>query len=482
MRKQTKTLIGRLLPLALLFGCGPSSLTVPQVEEGWDVYTGGVYRYGPSIMLGDDGSIDAWFAAPGGYFDGRNLKYDDTAAPHAVSLGRTHSAAQRFAESEPFYAVRVVCPNRGARNASLTLSLYAWQDDYATTVARKPVAVRRFENYKDNQSLEVTCPDRFPSGDYLWVLDGGSNDNSMVWRAEAPVSGVTNYFDGEPVGEGSYRARVSNERSDGGFFWDQASWQRSQDGGRTWTPEKMVLLPTEYASDHFSVCDPGLARWGGYYYAGYTSTENEGMVENHVYIARSRTPEGPWEKWNGTGWTTGTDVRPMILFTGDPTRFGAGEPSIVVLRDTVYFYYTWNDTGDEAVTTRLATADARDPLWPARLTFHGTVINKSDIPGADHCDVKYREDIGKFQAIHTAGRMGPKSYIVLWESSDGIRFERAGELRDNLEPYLHNCGWSGDSVGHMKRGVQQYISYAYGSDTSAWGQWNTRWSPIRLTE
>ena len=264
MRKQTKTLIGRLLPLALLFGCGPSSLTVPQVEEGWDVYTGGVYRYGPSIMLGDDGSIDAWFAAPGGYFDGRNLKYDDTAAPHAVSLGRTHSAAQRFAESEPFYAVRVVCPNRGARNASLTLSLYAWQDDYATTVARKPVAVRRFENYKDNQSLEVTCPDRFPSGDYLWVLDGGSNDNSMVWRAEAPVSGVTNYFDGEPVGEGSYRARVSNERSDGGFFWDQASWQRSQDGGRTWTPEKMVLLPTEYASDHFSVCDPGLARWGGY--------------------------------------------------------------------------------------------------------------------------------------------------------------------------------------------------------------------------
>jgi hypothetical protein len=46
-------------------------------------------------------------------------------------------------------------------------------------------------------------------------------------------------------------------------------------------------------------------------------------------------------------------------------------------------------------------------------------------------------------------------------------------------PYLHNCGWSGDEKGHIREGVQQYLSYAYGL-TWIWGQWSTRWVPIEL--
>lgn len=103
------------------------------------------------------------------------------------------------------------------------------------------------------------------------------------------------------------------------------------------------------------------------------------------------------------------------------------------------------------------------------------MIDKSAIAGSDHCDVKYREDIGKFQAVHTASRMSADSYIVLWQSDDGIRFEKIAELRDGLQPYLHNCGWSGDELGHIKPGVQQYIAYAYGTD---WGNWKTRWSRV----
>ena len=83
------------------------------VEPGWDIYTGGVYRYGPSIIVEKDGSIDAWFAAPGGYHDGKNLKYDENAAVKAIELNRGTIAAQRFSETQPFYALRVVCPNNG---------------------------------------------------------------------------------------------------------------------------------------------------------------------------------------------------------------------------------------------------------------------------------------------------------------------------------------------------------------------------------
>jgi hypothetical protein len=41
-----------------------------QVDEGWVVFDpnhdGFAYRYGPSIMLNPDGTMDAWFASPGG--------------------------------------------------------------------------------------------------------------------------------------------------------------------------------------------------------------------------------------------------------------------------------------------------------------------------------------------------------------------------------------------------------------------------------
>lgn len=479
--RHTKKKLGTVCAAFLLSGCGGTSLEIPVVEPGWDIYTGGVYRYGPSIIVEKDGSIDAWFAAPGGYHDAKNLKYDDNTPVRAIELNKGAVAAQRFSEAQPFYALRVVCPNNGGKEASLTLSLYRWDTDYKSTLRHNPVATQRFDKYTDNQSLELVNPDKFPYGEYLWTLSEGTNNDCMVWLAEGNVEGVTNYLNGEEI-EGSYKARVSQEVSDGTFFWDQASYQHSEDGGHTWTPEKMVLLPTEFSSDHFSVCDPAVARWGDYYYVGYTSTENPGMVENHVYVARAQSPEGPWEKWNGTGWSTGTDVQPMIRYTDNPEKFGAGEPSMVIWHDSVYFYYTWNADGDEATTTRLVTASVNDPNWPAHLTYHGTVINKSDINGADHCDVKYRDDIEKFQAIHSAERMGPNSYIVLWESEDGIHFTRKGEIRENLKSYLHNCGWSGDEQGHMRKGVQQYISYAYGWPTARWGEWNTWWSPLKLTE
>ena len=70
-----KRMLGTVLSVLLLSGCGKTALDIPVVEPGWDIYTGGVYRYGPSIVVNKDGSIDAWFAAPGGYHDAKNLKY-----------------------------------------------------------------------------------------------------------------------------------------------------------------------------------------------------------------------------------------------------------------------------------------------------------------------------------------------------------------------------------------------------------------------
>ena len=215
--RHTKKKLGTVCAAFLLSGCGGTSLEIPVVEPGWDIYTGGVYRYGPSIIVEKDGSIDAWFAAPGGYHDAKNLKYDDNTPVRAIELNKGAVAAQRFSEAQPFYALRVVCPNNGGKEASLTLSLYRWDTDYKSTLRHNPVATQRFDKYTDNQSLELVNPDKFPYGEYLWTLSEGTNNDCMVWLAEGNVEGVTNYLNGEEI-EGSYKARVSQEVSDGTFF------------------------------------------------------------------------------------------------------------------------------------------------------------------------------------------------------------------------------------------------------------------------
>ena len=54
----------------------------------------------------------------------------------------------------------------------------------------------------------------------------------------------------------------------------------------------IALSPTPESHDHMWTCDPGVIKFGGYYYIGYTTTADERGVDNDVCIARSKTPDG----------------------------------------------------------------------------------------------------------------------------------------------------------------------------------------------
>ncbi|MDR1861041.1 MAG: Ig-like domain-containing protein [Bacteroidales bacterium] len=439
------------------------------IESGWDIYPGGGYRYGPSIIIGNDNLIEAWFAAPGGTY-GRDIENFLSSAHTAVSLGSGATAAQKFEVAQPFYSIGVTCPNWTTTNSSLTLTLFEWRGSYSATIASQPIKSQRFTNYADNQNLALADNSLFPAGTYLWVLSEPAG-TAGVWK-DAAKAGVTNYYNGAET-TGSYEGFVSLTPSSGKTYWDQALYRTSVDGGKTWTAELPALRPTEGSRDELSVCDPGVIKIGNYYYAGYTSTEDTRGLFNHVYVARSTSPVGPWEKWNGTGW--GGNPQPVITFNGNKDAWGAGEPCMVVTGETLYLYYTWDDVN--VLQTRVATVNATDADWPAHLQLRGSAIDKSNINAADHCDVKYRDDLNVFQAIHTASRITANSYIVLWESPDGITFRKIAELRNGLHTYLHNCGWSGDECGHLNPNIQQYLAYAYGSE---WANWKTAWHPIRF--
>lgn len=458
-----------------------SQIKTVQGQDGWDIYQAGNYRYGPSFITNDDGSIDAWFAAPGQEYEDCVLyNWDSACTPYRVSAWSF--IAQYFEVDRPFVGISIYSPTWGDSDQSVRMSIHQWQDGVNKTRLSTPLARTTCSGFGDNAMISVTTDNMepLPPGKYALVLDQASaNAGVYVYAANNPDFNGTAYLRMTAKTGQALRAFVLYDSKKIVQYWDQASYQRSFDGGRTWTPEKMVLKPTRKTRDEYSICDPGVAFWGGYYYCGYTSTENRNGIENHLYMARSTSPEGPWEKWNGSGWG-GDNVAPVVEYplTGG---WGIGEPSIVVKDNTVYLYYTY----DSAVpTTRVALAPADDENWPAKLDQKGVAINK--VAGSDHCDVKYVDAARRFLAVNTARRMTKDAYIQMWQSDDGIHFEPIGDGRMPgiiFPSGLHNCGLNGDARGHIDVSKPQHIAFAYGLDAngnSAWAAWSTFLQPITI--
>ncbi len=255
--------------------------------------------------------------------------------------------------------------------------------------------------------------------------------------------------------------------------WDWISYRRSDDGGNTWSEEKIVLTPTQGSMDHFSNCDPGVVYFNGYYYLGYTSTLNETGACNNVFVARSVNPDGPFEKWNGSGWG-GYEPQPLFYYNEAYNKFGMGEPSFVELNGTLYIYYT--NISPSGSYTMVATADATNENWPATIQNHGVAVKKD----TDSIDIKYVEEWGKFIGIATGSRMGPSSYLAVYESNDGKTFELVDAVREGTFSHLHNAGISSRRNGHInltEDADKLRVIYAYGE---GWGTWNTRVQPITL--
>ena len=267
---------------------------------------------------------------------------------------------------------------------------------------------------------------------------------------------------------------------------DWFTYRKSVDGGKTWTDEKMVMAPVPDSMDWFSVCDPAVIKYGEYYYIGYTSTvfANGGGVCNNGFIGRSKSPEGPFERWNGSGWgetrvtENGTlnwlgKPAPVIYYDEDWHNWGAGEFSFVIKDETIYIYYTWTSKdrdGKPIGETRVATANITDENWPGVLTYHG-MASKRTGGGNDSYDVVYCEDLGKFIALSTNRRFTADSVLAVYESDDGLRFTRVNSIKVNTGWMCHNCGISGDAQHHIKSGDTLLLAYAYGNQ---WGCWGTR--------
>ncbi len=336
------------------------------------------------------------------------------------------------------------------------------------TTAEETTAEETTVNYFDANRIETVSPDTTKVPD-MAVTDKGYDIYQLTKGREWGYRYGCTYLYNDDGSIDAYFACVGTISGE----WDWIAYRHSPDGGNTWEPERIVLTPTQNSMDHFSNCDPGVVYFNGYYYLGYTSTLHSTGFNNNIFVARSKNPDGPFEKWNGEGWG-GYEPEPIVYFDQDYSAWGIGEPSFVELNGTLYIYYTATcPSGDY---TMVATADATNENWPATMQFHGTACKKS----TDSLDVKYVEEWGKFVAVGTGSRMGPNSWLGVYESNDGMTFELVDVVREGTYSHLHNAGLSSRPNGHIKINEDAdklRVIYAYGE---GWGTWNTRIQPITL--
>ncbi len=338
-----------------------------------------------------------------------------------------------------------------------------------TTAADPAESESETSDYFAENRIETVAPDTTKVPD-MAVTDKGYDIYRLTKGKEWGYRYGCTYLYNDDGSVDAYFACVGTVSGE----WDWIAYRHSPDGGETWEPERIVLTPTQGSMDHFSNCDPGVIYFGGYYYLGYTSTLNSSGFCNNLFVARSKNPDGPFEKWNGEGWG-GTEPQPIVYFDENWEMWGIGEPAFVELNGTLYIYYTHSGRAGEY--TMVATADATDENWPATMVSHGAACKKE----TDSLDVKYVEEWGKFIGVATGDRMGPASWLGVYESNDGIHFELVDIVREGTYSHLHNAGISSRPNGHIRvteDADKLCVIYAYGE---GWGTWNTRVQPVTLT-
>ena len=121
--------------------------------------------------------------------------YENGSSQSPISLlGEDSSVAIHIASEGILESVSAECPSWNDAIGSLTMKFYAWDTDYATTIAGECLVAETFVDYEDNATLQMDLTDDYaegglPAGEYLWVLCDGvdaSNSGVGIWAKVLP--------------------------------------------------------------------------------------------------------------------------------------------------------------------------------------------------------------------------------------------------------------------------------------------------------
>lgn len=130
----------------------------------------------------------------------------DTVGGHsAVQISGANTAGEKFTASGSFAGIDVCCPSWSNNIGNLTLKLFAWNSNYATTTAGVPIAYFEYVNFTDNAWLRLNFSIQ-PAGEYLWQLSNPV-ETVGVWKYNNSNHPNIAYFNGAST-TGDYESRI----------------------------------------------------------------------------------------------------------------------------------------------------------------------------------------------------------------------------------------------------------------------------------
>ncbi|MDP4117826.1 MAG: stalk domain-containing protein [Bacillota bacterium] len=98
---------------------------------------------------------------------------------------------------EKLTSAEVSCPSFSNNIGSMTMRIYNWTDDYKTTISKKPVVEKRFEDYNDNSILTISLPDEVElTGDILLTFSD-TTENVGIWKYPVGIPETAMYINGQ---------------------------------------------------------------------------------------------------------------------------------------------------------------------------------------------------------------------------------------------------------------------------------------------
>jgi hypothetical protein len=197
--------------IAFILNFGATTTSLAEIEELYnDLYQPGLYQ-------------DLWFM-----LNGKPL----IMAYPEMLVAQSNSAGLKFNAGSSFVGVDACCPSWGNNIGNLTLKLYQWNTDYATTVAGIPLADSTFVNFNDNARLKLNFSAQ-PAGQYYWELSNAT-EVVGVWKWNNTNDPVTSYYNGNVVTDGNYDSEI--------YYASQTSGNLTTDNG---TGHTAVQIPPD---------------------------------------------------------------------------------------------------------------------------------------------------------------------------------------------------------------------------------------------
>jgi len=251
--------------------------------------------------------------------------------------------------------------------------------------------------------------------------------------------------------------------------WDYIRYTKSEDGGQTWSVPVDMLHATAYGGMDLSACDPSVVYFQGFYYMYYGSavTNATNVYQTVVQIARSTAIDGPYLTYTqrGTWEDTPTDpqviIQPLVTRTEQPSGYGAGQPSAVVVNGKIRLWYSDDSlmpgaSGDWG-SYRLYLLESSDPV-----TWTPDKNRVTNIYGEDSPDVKYEPNTQMYIATWIQNMFTNGASLVRASSTDGLTFGKTQVLiygipDGSFPPFSNNVGDTSDSSGNLIPSAAQRI-------------------------